>query len=119
VASSNRRKIYKCTDPRDGSVRYVGKTRKDLQVRLKQHLIQRDTNLVKRAWIDELAALGLQPLISLIEETPEFKDSISAIYAEQRETYWIEYYLSRNEPLTNQQKVVTNIRREKTRRLWQ
>jgi len=59
----------------------------------------KDNNPLKRVWIDELRELGLDPLISLIE------DGLPELLAEKRETYWIEYYWSQGEPLTNVDKI--------------
>lgn len=53
--------VYCLKDPRDGAIRYVGKT-SDYNRRLTQHRANRwDGNLQKHRWIHELRELGLEP----------------------------------------------------------
>jgi hypothetical protein len=86
--------IYVLIDPRDEAIRYVGKSN-DPQYRLKKH-IKRATDKTHRGnWIKVLQSHGLEPRLHIIEETP---------YAQwqERERYWIQYYLSQGAPLTNE-----------------
>ncbi len=62
--------IYTLTDPRDGAIRYVGKTTKPLSERLAGHLAS-PTNPAMRLWISTLAAQRLIPLITLVSTAPE------------------------------------------------
>lgn len=64
--------IYGLFDPRDNQLRYVGKTI-NLEARLRDHInwaIQ-DDPCPKSDWIKELLSLGLEPIISILEETDE------------------------------------------------
>jgi hypothetical protein len=61
--------IYKLTDPRCGSIRYIGKTNSELSDRLKVHIHQskiakKPTH--KEAWIKQLLSLGLRPISELV-----------------------------------------------------
>lgn len=63
--------LYALLDPRDGRVRYVGKTRRTLAARLTAHLayVRRYRDTTPRcAWLRELAALGLRPWIVGLRE---------------------------------------------------
>lgn len=63
-------RIYILTDPRDGIVRYCGKTVKTAQDRLKDHLWARPRGMRRPLyrWFDELLNLGLCPQIAIVEE---------------------------------------------------
>lgn len=62
--------IYTLTDPRDGTIRYVGKTTKKLSERLAGHLAS-PTNPAMRLWINMLSAQRMIPMISLVSSAPE------------------------------------------------
>jgi hypothetical protein len=62
--------IYTLTDPRDGTIRYVGKTTKTLNERLAGHLAS-PTNPAMRLWINTLIGQRLAPLITLAATAPE------------------------------------------------
>lgn len=62
--------IYTLTDPRDGTIRYVGKTTKPLSERLAGHLAS-PTNPAMRLWINTLIGQRLAPLITLAATAPE------------------------------------------------
>jgi hypothetical protein len=64
-------KIYALVNPITKQIRYIGKTKNTLKVRLSQHL--RDSNLKthKNKWIKSLAKNDLKPEIMLIEEVDE------------------------------------------------
>ena len=56
--------IYTLSDPRTGVIRYVGCSIHPT-IRARQH---RYTNTPVRAWIDELRAEGLAPLVNVVSE---------------------------------------------------
>lgn len=62
--------IYTLTDPRDGTIRYVGKTTRPLPERLAGHLAS-PTNPAMRLWINTLIGQRLAPLITLAATAPE------------------------------------------------
>lgn len=64
--------IYGLFDPRDNQLRYVGKTI-NLEGRLRSHIdwARDDVSCPKSDWIKELLRLGLEPVISILEETDE------------------------------------------------
>ncbi|SOE77630.1 hypothetical protein SAMN05446589_7366 [Streptomyces sp. OV198] len=61
--------LYTLSDPRDGTVRYVGQTTNHLQLRLSQH-INNPTNPGMRMWINGLTADAQVPRIDLLREVP-------------------------------------------------
>ena len=67
--------IYSLKDPRDGTVRYIGQTRRGLAARLKQHLVWArkypGSSVEKGTWLRELVAAGLSPVVELITEVPD------------------------------------------------
>lgn len=80
-------KIYVLIDPRDNSYRYIGKTKNELNRRLRGH-IRSSLNSVKTKkeyWINSLIKQNLNPIIKLIEEC-------NSSNWEDREIYWIKYY---------------------------
>ena len=65
--------IYGLRDPRDGQIKYVGKT-KDLKQRMKDHLKDaKRRNTPKNAWLLKLQRLGLRPEMIVLEEVPRDK----------------------------------------------
>jgi hypothetical protein len=60
--------IYALVDPRDLEVRYIGKTN-DPKNRLRAHIYPhnsvKDKN-IKMIWTEELKALGLRPIMSVL-----------------------------------------------------
>src|SRR5260370_36281848 len=90
--------VYVLIDPRDGIVRYVGITDQTINRRLDQHLKRTDGNNEKSAWITELVLAGMKPKIKAIEEGLTLQE------ANERETYWIQHYLTENTPITNRAK---------------
>ncbi len=74
--------IYALIDPRDGVIKYVGKSY-DPQERLKGHLKNcKRTVTLKNRWIAKLKSLDLKPSIQILEEVLESE-------WEDRERYWI------------------------------
>lgn len=83
--------IYKLIDPRDGSVQYIGKTRKSLQKRLKEHLWEAQSGKQnhKCKWIRKVLSDELFPSIEFIEE-------VAWNNGAEREIYWIAQYKREN-----------------------
>lgn len=100
--SSNRRVvsgrvcfIYALTDPRDESVRYVGKSFEPYQ-RFKDHIKKCRVyrySTHKNHWLRVLFSLGLVPLMTIIESTTEDGST--------RERFWIAHFRSVGCVLTN------------------
>lgn len=88
--------IYALVDPRDNSIRYIGRTNEP-QTRLLQHLKSvYIENPAKYQWIQELKRLGLSPYIEVIEGVyGPLQD------ADAREQYWIGYFTRIGADLTN------------------
>lgn len=61
--------IYVLNDPRDGRVRYVGKS-DNPHKRWIQHCIKLGSRTHKVHWIQELKSLGLKPELEILEEVP-------------------------------------------------
>lgn len=83
--------IYGLTDPRDGGVRYVGRTRLPLRSRLVGHISDK-SNRRKAQWIAELLALGLRPGIVTLAATnkwPVAQRMEFEVIAEARRRGWM------------------------------
>lgn len=64
-------KIYVLRDPRNGDIRYVGKTIQKLTNRLRSHLNDyKKYKSYKVNWLKQLSELNLKPTIELIIEVP-------------------------------------------------
>lgn len=88
--------IYTLSDPRNGNIRYVGKTNNP-KLRLWMH--QRETrNTRKNAWIKSLAPAALSPAMDIIEELPHDPDSLW----EEAERFWIKFLRFLGCDLTNE-----------------
>jgi len=88
--------IYTLSDPRDGRVRYIGKTERSLKQRLSQHVYASEQSSHFTAnWIKSLLAEGLIPIIEELEVIEVGGDWVEA---EQR---WIKIYRERGAALTN------------------
>lgn len=89
--------IYTLVDPRTSAVHYVGRTGKP-ERRYKSHLYPRagySCSHSKEEWILELRALGLRPLMVIVENvTPTRK-------VREREMRWLYHYFQQRAPLTN------------------
>lgn len=72
--------IYGLIDPRDNQIKYVGKSNNP-SARLGGHVSCRASG-EKGRWIAELGAMGLLPIITVLEETTEAQWS-------EREQHWI------------------------------
>lgn len=90
--------IYSLSDPRDHKIRYVGYT-KNLFQRIQYHYMQTPNKRGNRCstfeWLVELCDLGLLPEMKVVEEIAE-----DASW-EDREKFWISYYVQLGEPLLN------------------
>lgn len=89
-------RIYVLKDPRDGLVRYVGKTVAHVHIRLSSHISAalkdgKDTYVCR--WIRVLNAAGIRPVAEQIE-------TVGDAWAE-REAHWIGWYRSQGALLTN------------------
>jgi predicted nucleic acid-binding Zn ribbon protein len=81
-------KIYRLLDPVDGRTRYVGKTKRPLEVRLQAHIhratrTKSDTHCDR--WLRKVDGRGLRPLIIGVM-------ACSALDVDQWEKYWIAKY---------------------------
>lgn len=78
--------IYALSDPRNGEVRYVGKSRNP-QVRLIEHICHSKTKErpKRHAWIKELILLKLKPQLIILEECEHEN-------WKEREIFWIAQY---------------------------
>lgn len=85
--------IYTLSDPRTGTVRYVGKTVNPKQRRHNHSNIARDKGTHKRNWINQLKQEKLRPLFEIIEEV----DSDWKFW----EKYWIQQFKVWGFSLTN------------------
>lgn len=65
MATAKNGTIYTLTDPRDGRIRYVGKTKQDPLERLAGHLASA-SNPAMRVWLNALALQGLTPRIEAV-----------------------------------------------------
>lgn len=59
--------IYSLIDPKDGSIKYVGKTN-NIKKRTREHVRDEENNK-KYAWIKSLKKINLQPEVFILEET--------------------------------------------------
>jgi hypothetical protein len=96
MAEHTRRKcaIYREVDPRDRLTHYVGRS-DDPYKRHQQHLHHHEKTQAMRQWIDDLATVGLEPQLEIIE----WCDSDEA--ARKREVFWITDALEHGMPLAN------------------
>lgn len=73
-------KFYTLNDPITNEIRYVGRTKKELSIRLNEHVSSSNSNhnTYKKNWIKLLKTNGLRPLINLIfEKECSWEDSHS------------------------------------------
>jgi predicted GIY-YIG superfamily endonuclease len=87
--------VYALLDPRNEETRYIGISH-NAEKRYQQHLYKYDKNKHKSIWIAELQAIGLRPVLSIIEQT---ENKLQAVVHEE---YWIHYYLQDGANLTNE-----------------
>lgn len=89
-------KIYALKDPISNDIRYIGKTKNELNKRLYEHCTIRNLKekTHKNNWIKYLLKLNYRPVILLIEE-------VDYCNWQEREIYWINFYKSIGNNLTN------------------
>lgn len=88
--------ICKIIDPRDGLPFYVGQTSRPIDARFQEHLRDNATNQAKSERIAEIHQAGLVPII---EEIERVQGTFARVL--ERETYWIQHYISEGIELTN------------------
>lgn len=80
--------IYALKDPNTNEIRYIGQTKKDIHIRLKNHITEakgkREKNK-KKNWLKSLLKKEQFPVIIVLEACSQ--DSLN-----EREVYWINYY---------------------------
>lgn len=86
--------IYTLSDPRTNSVRYVGRT-KEPKTRYTAHITQHN-DTARSAWIAELKADGLQPIMQIIDSSDD------KVTAREREQYWMNKFTDDGCELLNQ-----------------
>lgn len=90
--------IYVLVDPRDGDIRYVGKTTQPLRVRWLQHLREarnsRTDKTYRAYWIRKLQQLQLKPIIRLIQYVPTPCEK-------EAEQHWIAWFKAQAARLVN------------------
>jgi hypothetical protein len=88
--------IYTLSDPRDGSVRYVGKTIEP-KVRFKHHRTNKTRvrffNSKLDLWLRELQASSIVPIFSIVEECTD--------NWQERERHWISEFRDSGQPILN------------------
>src|ERR1700742_1418287 len=77
--------IYVLIDPRDGKVRYVGKSNNPKRRLTRHNCIAESKGLRRAKWIGELRSLGLTATMEVLE-------ACSADNWKERERYWIQHY---------------------------
>lgn len=91
----NNYKVYCLIDPRDNSIKYIGITKRNLEIRLKEHINDKKSKKTYKAfWINKLKSLNLKPIIKLLE------GSLNSINAKELEIFYIAKYRLGNK-LTN------------------
>jgi hypothetical protein len=78
--------IYILIDPRNGAVRYIGKTLYPLRKRLREHIADKHIT-PKNSWIKSLLSLQLVPLIEELEKVVDSDDKDW----QSIEDFWIKY----------------------------
>jgi hypothetical protein len=89
-------RIYALIDPRDGRVRYVGCTSKEIKRRVIEHMNAANTGnrTAAKTWLSELRGLGLKPIGFLLEFT-------DAAQWESCESAWIARFRGKGCDLCN------------------
>lgn len=79
--------IYTLTDPRDNKVKYIGKTKKDINKRLIRHVNESNSNSKKDNWIKLLKKYNLIPTVELLDIGDS--KNINSL-----EIYWISQFIT-------------------------
>jgi hypothetical protein len=98
--------IYGLFDPRTAECFYIGKTIKNLKVRLKSHINQNKGNNWKDRKIKQIITFGLKPIIAELLIIDDYYDPVlKKHFWEYVEMYYIQFTRDfLNEPLTNLKK---------------
>lgn len=91
---NNQSIIYKLIDPRDNTIKYIGKTRNTLRKRVTDHMsdARRGQQNHRCNWIRSLLSQGMLPIIDVVEIVSRDKE-------DEKEKFWISFY--KRENLTN------------------
>lgn len=101
--------VYTLIDPRDDSVRYVGRTT-DVRNRYSTHTsVKTSGNPEKDAWMQELRHLGMKPTMHVIETVVYGIPAEPGEHAADREKFWISHYKKQGETLFNKPHKSANI----------
>ncbi len=92
--------IYVLKNPVNNEIFYVGKTTKELKMRLSGHLSDSGGETEKGKYILSILESGGKPIIESVEVIYGIC-YLDKIKANQREYYWIKYYKNTGAPLTN------------------
>lgn len=87
--------IYALRDPRDGAFRYIGKTARPVDLRLKEHLREPAGKHRRSRWIQKLKRLGLKPEVVVLEQIE------GAWPWQESERYWIAFAKAQGWDLVN------------------
>jgi GIY-YIG catalytic domain len=85
--------IYALIDPRNGRIRYVGKTNQNLKSRLSAHILEK-SKCHRCHWLDQLKAAGLKPLMAQLE-------LVQTRTWQEAERHWIKTLKAEGCDLTN------------------
>lgn len=86
--------IYGVCDPRDGSIRYVGRTSGPLKKRLGKHYYKATDGTHRGNWFVSIHAAGTKPDAFVLEE-------VDAVDVNEAESFWIAYFRSVGADLVN------------------
>ena len=95
--------IYALEDPDTGEVRYIGQTRCGVDKRLHQHLVTREGNATKLAWLEDLDARQARPAVKTLAVVTAVK-TLAVVTADEAlaaEAEHIRAHVARGCPLTN------------------
>jgi hypothetical protein len=86
--------VYTLSDPTTGAIRYVGKTSRGVEQRLKEHLLPKNlkAHTHKNMWLRQLLGAGQKPVIEIVEESTD---------ANEAERFWIAQFRALGFKLTN------------------
>jgi hypothetical protein len=92
--------IYVLKNPANNEIFYVGKTQKDLKVRLSGHISDTGSSTAKGKYLKAIYDNGGKPIIEAVE-TIYGTCYIDRVKSLHREIYWIQHFKSAGCPLTN------------------
>lgn len=91
-------RIYTISHPVTGEIRYVGKTRKQLHIRLSEHVsASKVPHTHCHSWIKSLISIGLYPVIDELT-------TVEDLHWREEEEFWIAQFRAWGFRLTNQLK---------------